>query len=64
VARLRELRSSRDSGAVHAGLDAVAAAARGTDNVLPPIKEALAVGATLGEICATLKEVWGSYEPK
>jgi methylmalonyl-CoA mutase N-terminal domain/subunit len=63
VAGLAALRARRDAAAVDAALGAVRAAARGSDNVLPPIKQALAAHTTLGEVCGALREVWGSYEP-
>jgi len=63
VERVRAVRSSRDASAASATLDDVRAAAAGERNVLPPIKSALAAHATVGEICAALREVWGSYEP-
>ena len=43
---------------------ALQAAARGTDNVLYPMKEALAARATVGEVCDALREVWGTYPPR
>jgi methylmalonyl-CoA mutase N-terminal domain/subunit len=61
--RVQKVRSSRDSNNVKTCLDAVRAAAAGTDNTLPPIKDALAARATLGEVCAVLRDVWGRYEP-
>jgi methylmalonyl-CoA mutase N-terminal domain/subunit len=61
--RLARLRRERDSAAVSQALDTVRAAARGVDNVLPPLKAALALGATVGEVCDALREVWGSYVP-
>ena len=39
------------------------AAARGTENVLKPLKKALALRATVGEVCDALREVWGTYQP-
>ena len=39
------------------------AAARGTDNVLPPMKRALSLRATVGEVCDALRDVWGVYRP-
>jgi methylmalonyl-CoA mutase N-terminal domain/subunit len=39
------------------------AAAAGTDNVLWPMKEALAAQATVGEVSNALREVWGTYVP-
>jgi methylmalonyl-CoA mutase N-terminal domain/subunit len=62
--RLRELRTGRDQGAVRKTVDAVKAAAEGTDNVLPPVRDALRAGATLGEVCDALRAVWGVYQPQ
>jgi methylmalonyl-CoA mutase, N-terminal domain len=62
-ARLARLRSERDASAVDTSLQAVRAAARSVDNVLPPLKAALALGATVGEVCDALREIWGSYVP-
>ena len=42
---------------------AVRAAAKGTDNLLYPMKEALRAGATLGEVSDTLRTVFGEYRP-
>jgi methylmalonyl-CoA mutase, N-terminal domain len=61
--KLARLRSQRDAGAVEDALVEVRAAASGTANVLPPLKEALARRATVGEVCGALREVWGSYVP-
>jgi methylmalonyl-CoA mutase N-terminal domain/subunit len=62
-ARLVRLRAERDQGAVDAALDAVRAAARGTDNVLHPLRDALRAHATVGEASDALREVWGLYTP-
>ena len=61
--RLVRLRAERDGDEVQAALAAVTAAARGTGNVLPPLKRALAARATVGEVCDALRSVWGSYRP-
>ncbi len=63
AARLAALRSSRDGDAVGRALDALAAAAAGTDNMLVPMRDALAARATVGEVCDALREVWGTYTP-
>jgi methylmalonyl-CoA mutase, N-terminal domain len=63
AARLVALRANRDQTAVDAALDEVRAAARGTDNVLYPLKEALRLRATVGEVCNALRDVWGVYRP-
>ncbi|MET9109956.1 acyl-CoA mutase large subunit family protein [Streptomyces zhihengii] len=61
--RLARLRAGRDGQAVGRALAALKEAAAGTDNVLPPMKEALRARATVGEVCDALREVWGSYVP-
>jgi len=61
--RLAKLRSERDSDEVRRRLDALQQAARGSDNVLYPMREALRCRATLGEVCDALRQVWGVYSP-
>ena len=63
AARLADLRARRHAAAVKAALESLRAAAAGTDNVLPPLKAALAAYATVGEVCDALRDVWGSYQP-
>ncbi len=62
-ARLAALRAGRDQAAVDAALEAVRAAARGTDNVLHPMRDALRARATVGEVSDALRDVWGLYTP-
>jgi methylmalonyl-CoA mutase, N-terminal domain len=62
VARLGALRAARDQGEVDARLAAVRAAARGTDNLLPPMREALRARATVGEVCGVLRAEFGEYD--
>jgi methylmalonyl-CoA mutase N-terminal domain/subunit len=61
--RLEKLRKERDQAAVDAALKAVEETARGPDNLLPSMREALAARATLGEVSDALREVFGEYEP-
>ena len=61
--RLAMLRKVRDNDAVSRALDALRTAGAGTDNVLLPMKEALAASATGGEIAHALRDVWGTYVP-
>jgi methylmalonyl-CoA mutase N-terminal domain/subunit len=61
VDRLQQLRSRRDGAAVRRALESVEAAARGTDNLMPPVLEAVKAYATLGEICDVFRNVWGRY---
>ena len=62
--RLATLRADRDNGAVERALDAMRAAAGGSDNVLVPMRDALRARATGGEVSTALREVWGSYVPR
>ena len=61
--QLRQLRRNRDQAVVRKHVDAVRTAAEGTSNVLPPIKDAVRAGATLGEVSDALREIWGIYRP-
>ena len=61
--RLAALRAGRDQAAVDAALEEIRAVARGTGNVLYPLKEALRLRATVGEVCHALRDVWGAYRP-
>jgi methylmalonyl-CoA mutase N-terminal domain/subunit len=63
AARLERLRSTRDADAVERGLAGVDHAARGRDNLLPPILAAVKARASLGEICDTLRAVFGIHQP-
>ena len=61
--RLADYKAKRDRAKVDAALQNVADAARGTQNVLYPMKEALRADATLGEISDALRGVFGLYQP-
>jgi methylmalonyl-CoA mutase, N-terminal domain len=63
VDRLAKLRADRDSSAVDRTLTVLRHAAEGKDNVLYPMKEALAARATVGEVSNALRDVWGTYVP-
>jgi len=63
VASLKQFKANRDMALVKAKLDDVTAAARGTQNLLYPMKEALRANATLGEVSDALREVFGVYQP-
>jgi methylmalonyl-CoA mutase, N-terminal domain len=62
--RLRELRGGRDAAAVEAALKEVEDTARGPDNLLHPMREALRARATLGEVSDALRRVFGQYRPE
>ena len=63
VARVKRVRAERDQSAVDAALADVEAAARGTQNLLVPMKTALAAMATLGEVSDVLRGVFGEFHP-
>jgi methylmalonyl-CoA mutase N-terminal domain/subunit len=62
VERLEQTRASRDAGAVANALDKLRTAAKKNENTMPATIEAVRVYATLGEICAALRDVYGIYE--
>jgi len=61
VERVRRLRASRDQSAWRAAIDAVAATARGPDNLVPPILAAVKARATVGEISDAMRQVFGEH---
>ncbi len=63
IERLDELKDTRDSRSVEKALTDLERAAEGTDNLLHPMREALANLATLGEVSDALREVFGEYRP-
>ncbi len=62
VARLEEVRRTRDSGQVGQALDRLRIACQGTENTMPYILDAVRAYATLGEIVSVMKEVFGTYQ--
>jgi len=63
IDQLEAVKADRDDDAVNEALDAVAAAAAGDDNVLPPVIEAVKAYATVEEICDVFREAFGEYQP-
>jgi methylmalonyl-CoA mutase N-terminal domain/subunit len=59
---LARVKADRDLPAVTAALEAVELAAQGADNLMSSIIAAVEAYATVGEICATLRAVFGEYE--
>ncbi|MCA8945313.1 MAG: methylmalonyl-CoA mutase, partial [Planctomycetes bacterium] len=60
-ARLAEFRAQRDDKAVADGLYSLQEAAKGDENLVPKIINALRAKATLGEVCDTMRGVFGEY---
>ncbi len=59
--KLGNLRARRDQNAVRKSLDALSRAAEGAENTMPYLLDAVRAYATLGEICDTLRNVFGTY---
>jgi methylmalonyl-CoA mutase, N-terminal domain len=63
VERLKKFKADRDASVVESRLEALREAARGTDNLLPFIKDALRDRCSLGEVCGAMGDVFGKYTP-
>ena len=63
VERLKAFKADRDQELVYRRLDELRSAAQGTDNLLHPIRAALADRASVGEVCGAMREVFGEYQP-
>ena len=62
VARLEKMKAARDNEAVKAALEKLREAAKGTENLMPYLIDAVKTYATLGEICGVLREEFGEYK--
>jgi methylmalonyl-CoA mutase N-terminal domain/subunit len=60
---LVDVRAGRDEDAVGKAMRELEDAARGNDNLLYPMRDALAAYATLGEVSDRLRAVFGEYRP-
>jgi methylmalonyl-CoA mutase N-terminal domain/subunit len=61
IAGVRRVRAERDPAAWEAAVRRLEDAARGTDNLLPPLIEAVKAYATVGEIADRLRAAWGVH---
>ena len=61
--RLEDFKARRDSGNASQALEGIRSAAGSTENLLPPIIEAVKASATLGEISQVLRDEWGTHDP-
>lgn len=62
IARLEKMKAARDNEAVKAALEKMREAAKGTENLMPYLIDAVKTYATLGEICGVLREEFGEYK--
>ena len=60
---INNVRRTRDNREAAEKLRALEAAAKGNDNLMPPLIEAVKAYATLGEMMDVLRGVFGEYEP-
>ena len=63
IDRLETVRAEREDEAVDAALAALRETARGDDNLLPPIVDAVKAYATVGEVSNVLRDEFGEYQP-
>ena len=63
VERLAAFKAARDGALVQRRLAELRDAAGGSENLLPPIRRALADRCSVGEVCGALREVFGEYQP-
>ena len=61
VARLKAFRARQDMDQVEFQLQRIATAAKGDENLMPFFIDAVEAGATLGEICSRLRQIWGEH---
>ncbi|MGH2905556.1 MAG: acyl-CoA mutase large subunit family protein [Solirubrobacterales bacterium] len=62
VARLKDFKANRDQALVDAKLAQLVEVAKGDGNVLDPMREALKVRASMGEVCGALRGLWGEFK--
>lgn len=62
IARLEKMKAARDNEAVKAALKKLREAAKGTENLMPYLIDAVKTYATLGEICGVMREEFGEYK--
>src|ERR671924_586300 len=61
--RLKAFKANRDQQLADRRLDELREATRGTENLLPRIRAALADRCSLGEVCGAMRDVFGEYRP-
>jgi methylmalonyl-CoA mutase, N-terminal domain len=59
--RLEQFKGARDAERLERSLEDLRGVARGDDNLLYPIKDALREGASIGEVCGAMRDVFGEY---
>jgi methylmalonyl-CoA mutase N-terminal domain/subunit len=62
IERTRRVRAERNAHGAEGALARVREAARGAENLLPPMRDALAARCTVGEVCNVLREEFGTHD--
>jgi methylmalonyl-CoA mutase N-terminal domain/subunit len=62
VAKVDQVRRTRDTAAVTRALDRLRQAAAGRENTMPALLDGVRAYATVGEMCDALRDVWGEYQ--
>ena len=62
--RLAAFKADRDQALVARRLDELRTAARGPENLMHPIRQALKDRCSMGEVCSAMKDVFGAYRPR
>ena len=63
LARLAAFKADRDQALVERRLEELREVARGSENLLPAIRQALKDRCSLGEVCGAMQDVFGRYAP-
>ena len=63
LTRLQAFKEDRDSELIARRLEEIREAARGTENLLPPLRAALRDRCSVGEVCGAMRDVFGDYQP-
>jgi methylmalonyl-CoA mutase, N-terminal domain len=63
VERVKAFKANRDQALADRRLEELREAARGTDNLVPYIRQALKDACSMGEVCGAMRDVFGEYQP-
>jgi methylmalonyl-CoA mutase N-terminal domain/subunit len=61
--RLKAFKEDRDHDLVEKRLEEIREASRGTDNLLPVLRQGLKDRCSMGEVCGAMRDVFGEYQP-
>jgi methylmalonyl-CoA mutase N-terminal domain/subunit len=64
VERLKRFKAERDQGIADRRLAELKAACEGSENLMPFLRAALRDNCSVGEVCGSMREVFGSYQPE